>query len=293
MALEERDPHTGYTTTGHEWNGIKELNTPVPRVVYFFLIVTAIFSFIYWVLMPAWPLGLTYTKGLLGIDQRTTVTESLERAALEREVWTRRIETENYQAIQNDPKLMTIVRQTGRTVFGDNCAACHGFDAKGSKGFPNLTTSSWLWGGDPEAIAETIRVGINSAHPKTRAGQMLAFGRDRILKSDEVDNVVDYVQSLSDPNISKQVPVAKLEAGRAIFAANCASCHGDDGKGKTEVGAPNLTDKIWIYGGDAQSILTTVWNGRQGHMPTWENRLNPVERKILALYIFDLRSRGP
>jgi cytochrome c oxidase cbb3-type subunit 3 len=293
MALEERDPHTGYTTTGHEWNGIKELNTPVPRVVYFFLIVTAIFSFIYWVLMPAWPLGLTYTKGLLGIDQRTTVTESLERAALEREVWTRRIETENYQAIQNDPKLMTIVRQTGRTVFGDNCAACHGFDAKGSKGFPNLTTSSWLWGGDPEAIAETIRVGINSAHPKTRAGQMLAFGRDRILKSDEVDNVVDYVQSLSDPNISKQVPVAKLEAGRAIFAANCASCHGDDGKGKPEVGAPNLTDKIWIYGGDAQSILTTVWNGRQGHMPTWENRLNPVERKILALYIFDLRSRGP
>jgi cytochrome c oxidase cbb3-type subunit 3 len=293
MALEERDPHTGYTTTGHEWNGIKELNTPVPRVVYFFLIVTAIFSFIYWVLMPAWPLGLTYTKGLLGIDQRTTVTESLERAALEREVWTRRIETENYQAIQNDPKLMTIVRQTGRTVFGDNCAACHGFDAKGSKGFPNLTTSSWLWGGDPEAIAETIRVGINSAHPKTRAGQMLAFGRDRILKSDEVDNVVDYVQSLSDPNISKQVPVAKLEAGRAIFAANCASCHGDDGKGKPEVGAPNLTDKIWIYGGDAQSILTTVWNGRQGHMPTWENRLSPVERKILALYIFDLRSRGP
>jgi cytochrome c oxidase cbb3-type subunit 3 len=293
MALEERDPHTGYMTTGHEWNGIKELNTPVPRVVYFFLIVTAIFSFIYWVLMPAWPLGLTYTKGLLGIDQRTTVTESLERAALEREVWTRRIETENYQAIQNDPKLMTIVRQTGRTVFGDNCAACHGFDAKGSKGFPNLTTSSWLWGGDPEAIAETIRVGINSAHPKTRAGQMLAFGRDRILKSDEVDNVVNYVQSLSDPNISKQVPAPKLEAGRAIFAANCASCHGDDGKGKPEVGAPNLTDKIWIYGGDAQSILTTVWNGRQGHMPTWENRLSPVERKILALYIFDLRSRGP
>jgi cytochrome c oxidase cbb3-type subunit III len=293
MALEERDPHTGYTTTGHEWNGIKELNTPVPRVVYFFLIVTAIFSFIYWVLMPAWPLGLTYTKGLLGIDQRTTVAESLKRAALAREVWTRRIETESYQAIQNDPKLMTIVRQTGRTLFGDNCAACHGFDAKGGKGFPNLTTSSWLWGGDPEAIAETIRVGINSAHPKTRAGQMLAFGRDRILKPDELDNVVDYVQFLSDPDIAKKIPSTKLEAGKAIFAANCATCHGDDGKGKTEVGAPNLTDKFWVYGGDAQSILTTVRNGRQGHMPTWENRLSPVERKILALYIFDLRSRGP
>src|SRR5215510_2075942 len=208
MAVDERDPHTGYTTTGHEWNGIKELNTPVPRVVYFFLIVTALFSVVYWVLMPAWPLGLTYTKGLLGIDQRTTVTEALKQAALEREVWTRRIGTESYQAIQNDPKLMTIVRQTGRTLFGDNCAACHGFDAKGGKGFPNLTTSSWLWGGDPETIAETIRVGINSAHPNTRAGQMLAFGRDRILQPDEVDNVVDYVQSLSDPNISKQIPAA-------------------------------------------------------------------------------------
>ena len=176
MALDERDPHTGYMTTGHEWNGIKELNTPVPRVVYFFLIVTALFSVIYWVLMPAWPLGLTYTKGLLGIDQRTTVTESLKRAASEREAWTRRIGTESYQAIQNDPKLMTIVRQTGRTLYGDNCAACHGFDAKGGKGFPNLTTASWLWGGNPETIAETIRVGINSAHPNTRSGQMLAFG---------------------------------------------------------------------------------------------------------------------
>lgn len=293
MALDERDPHTGYMTTGHEWNGIKELNTPVPRVVYFFLIVTALFSVIYWVLMPAWPLGLTYTKGLLGIDQRTTVTESLKRAASEREAWTRRIGTESYQAIQNDPKLMTIVRQTGRTLFGDNCAACHGFDAKGGKGFPNLTTASWLWGGDPETIAETIRVGINSAHPKTRAGQMLAFGRDRILQPTDVDNVVDYVLSLSDPAASKQIPPAKLEAGKAIFAANCAACHGDGGKGKLEVGAPDLTDKFWIYGGDAQSIAASVWNGRQGHMPTWENRLSAVERKILTLYLVDLRSPSP
>jgi cytochrome c oxidase cbb3-type subunit III len=112
------------------------------------------------------------------------------------------------------------------------------------------------------------------------------------LQPAEVDNVVDYVQALSDPDIAKQIPPTKLEAGRAVFAANCATCHGDDGKGKTEVGAPNLTDKIWIYGGDAQSILTTVRNGRQGHMPTWENRLSAVERKILALYIFGLRSPG-
>src|SRR5215813_7172996 len=205
MALEERDPYTGYTTTGHEWNGIKELNTPVPRVVYFFLAVTALFSVIYWVLMPAWPLGVTYTKGLLGIDQRTTVTESLKQAAIEREVWTRRIGAESYQAIQNDPKSMTIVRQTGRTLFGDNCAACHGFNAKGGRGFPNLTTASWLWGGDPEAIAETI-----------------GFGRDQILQRADLENVVGYVLSLSNPSASALAPLEKREAGKTVFVANCA-----------------------------------------------------------------------
>ena len=291
MAVDERDPHTGYMTTGHEWNGIKELNTPVPRAVYFFLIVTVLFSFIYWVLMPAFPLGVTYTKGLLGIDQRTTVMESLKQATLEREAWTRRIGTESYQAIQADPDLMKIVRQTGHTLFGDNCAACHGFNAKGGKGFPDLTTSSWLWGGDPATIAETIRVGINSTHPNTRVGQMLAFGRDNLLPPSDVDNVVSYVESPVRPSASKQIPPATLEAGKATFAASCASCHGDDGKGKLDVGAPDLTDKFWIYGGDANSILTSVRSGRQGHMPSWERRLRAVERKILALYLVDLRSR--
>ena len=185
MAVEERDPYTGYMTTGHEWNGIKELNTPVPRPVYFFLIVTALFAVVYWVLMPAWPLGVTYTKGLLGIDQRTTVAESLKQATIERNVWAKRIEAESFKEIQADPRLMDTVRQTGRTLFGDNCAACHGSNAQGGIGFPNLTTASWLWGGDPESIAETIRVGINSAHPQGRTSQMMAFGRDQMLKKGE------------------------------------------------------------------------------------------------------------
>jgi cytochrome c oxidase cbb3-type subunit III len=290
MAVDERDTHTGYMTTGHEWNGIKELNTPVPRAVYFFLILTALFAFICWALMPAWPLGLTYTKGLLGIDQRTTVMESLQQATLQREAWTRRIGMESYQAIQADPRLMTIVRRAGHTLFGDNCAACHGFNAKGGKGFPDLTSASWLWGGDPEAIAETIRVGINTSHPKSRIGQMLAFGRDRMLQPADVDNVVGYVQSLSDPAAARQIPPATLEAGKATFATTCSACHGDDGKGKRDVGAPDLTDKHSIYGSDAQSILTSVWSGRQGQMPSWEGRLSAADRKILTLYILDLRS---
>jgi cytochrome c oxidase cbb3-type subunit 3 len=291
VAVTERDPHTGYLTTGHEWNGIKELNTPVPRPVYFFLITTAVFSLGYWILFPAFPLGWTYTKGLLGVDQRAAVNEALQRASLDRESWTKQIETKDYRTIQTDPALMTIVRQTGRTLFGDNCAACHGLHAKGSKGFPNLTTESWLWGGDPEKIAETIRVGINSGHPSTRVAQMLAFGRDKILPRTDVENVVSYIQSLSDPAAVKQVPQQRLDSGKTIFAANCTSCHGDDGKGKSDLGAPDLTDHNWIHGGDPQSIFTTVWHGRQGQMPAWENRLSSLERKILALYLVDLRSR--
>jgi cytochrome c oxidase cbb3-type subunit 3 len=289
MAVEERDSHTGYLTTGHEWNGIKELNTPVPRAVYFFLLAAFLYSVVYWILMPAWPVGVTYTKGLLGLDQRTTVQDTLKQAALDRSAWTKQIEAKSYQDIQADPALMTIVRKTGRTLFGDNCAACHGFNAKGGIGFPNLTTTSWLWGGDPESIAETIRVGINSSHPDSRTSQMPAFGHDQIIKPAEVDKVVAFMRSLSDPSTAKSAKPGDVEAGKEIFAANCAACHGEDAKGKADMGAPNLTDKFWIYGGDTQTIINTVWNGRQGRMPTWEGRLTPLDRKILALYLVDQR----
>jgi cytochrome c oxidase cbb3-type subunit 3 len=293
VALMERDPHTGYLTTGHEWNGIKELNTPVPRAVYFFLIATALFAIGYWILMPAWPLGVTYTKGLLGIDQRKIVSQSLQQAALDRSVWTKRVEEESFDAIRADAGLMKTVRDTGRTLFGDNCAACHGINAKGGKGFPNLTTSSWLWGGSPEQIAETIRVGVNSTHPKTRSSQMLAFGHDQILQRKDIENVVAYVQTLSNPSAPKEAPAASIESGRTVFAANCASCHGEQGKGNPELGVPDLTDQIWLYGGDAQTIYTTIWGGRQGHMPTWESRLTALDRKILTLYLVDLRRVTP
>lgn len=289
MGVIERDDYTGKTTTGHEWNGIKELNTPVPRLVYFFLIVTFLFSVGYWILMPAWPVGVTYTKGLLGSDQREILAESLKEATLDRASWTQRVENESYKDILADKTLMRSVRETGHTLFGDNCAACHGAKALGNKGFPNLTTTSWLWGGDPDAIAETIRVGINTAHPQTRTSQMLAFGRDGVLKPNEVDEVVAFVRSLSNPAAAKGIDAKRLEAGKALFAANCASCHGENATGNTELGAPNLTDKFWIYGGDLQSVTDTVWGGRQGHMPSWDGRLSPLDRKILTLYLTDLR----
>src|SRR6516164_7673659 len=295
MAVEhepERHPFTGYLTTGHEWNGITELNTPVPRAVYFFLTIAFLFSLGYWVLMPAWPLGSSYTKGLLGIDQRKIVAASLGEAEKDRSTWTAKVTSGSYAAILADPKLMADVRETGHTLFGSNCAPCHGLDARGGPGFPNLTTSSWLWGGKPEDIFNTIRVGINSAHKDTHVSQMPAFGRDQMLPGGDIMKVVTFVYSLSHPD-AKNIDPKEVEAGKKIFAANCVSCHGEDAKGNPELGAPNLTDKFWIYGGNLEGIDTTVWGGRQGLMPTWENRLSEVDRKILTLYLLDKRTATP
>ncbi len=291
MAVGERDPYTGHLTTGHEWNGIKELNAPVPRVVYFFLTVTALFALVYWVLMPSWPLGTTYFRGLLASDQRAVVRQSLREATLDRAQWTDGIAKESFAQIQTDPRLMEVARETGRSLFGDNCAACHGRDARGNRGFPNLAGRSWLWGGTPEAIAETIRVGVNSTHPDSRTSQMPAFGRDGLLSLKDIENVVAYVRTLSDLPIDN-ASLDKIAAGKSIFAANCAACHGEDGKGNTEVGSRNLTDRSFLYGSDTQSLVTTVFNGRQGHMPTWEHRLSSLDRKILTLYLIDLQSAG-
>lgn len=290
MAVGERDPHTGHMTTGHEWNGIKELNTPVPRVVLFFLAATFLFALGYWILLPAWPTGISYTKGLLGIDQRKIVADSLSTADAERMRWARRLMERNVPAIKADAPLMAIVRETGPRLFGDNCAACHGRHAQGGPGYPAIGRAPWLWGGDPETLVETIRVGINSGHPDTRVSQMLAFGRDQMLPREDILNVATYVRSLS--GMTDGATPAMVQAGKAVFAANCVACHGEDARGNHEVGAPDLTDKFWIYGGDLQTVYATIFNGRQGQMPSWEGRLSPLERGILVLYLLDLRQQN-
>lgn len=293
MGSEKHDPVTGRMTTGHEWNGIEELDTPVPRVVLFFLAVTALFSLVYWLLMPAWPLGVTYTRGLLGIDQRQVVARQVEDAVAARAAWSERIAAaDDISALAADEALMRHVRETGRTLFIDNCGVCHGVAGAGGPGYPNLATGAWLWGGDLETLAETIRVGINSTHDETRIAQMMAFGRMGILDRDEVRNVAAYVRSLSGQELS-QAERARLDASAAVYADNCAACHGDDATGVAELGAPDLTDDVWIYGGDAQSVFTSIHAGREGHMPHWEGRLSPVDIRLLALYVAALAEDGP
>lgn len=288
MGVSERDPHSGHQTTGHEWNGIKELNTPVPWPVWFFLIATGLFAVVYWVLMPAWPLGRTYTQGLLGTDQRAIVTRQVTRANEDRASWTSRIAALDVKQIRADPTLMKAVRDDGHRLFGDNCAACHGSDAGGNKGFPNLIDGDWLWGGSPDQIAETIAVGINSpAATNSRASQMLAFGRDGILDNDAVIAVTDYVRSLTDPGVARGAGAKSVAAGRAVFAANCVACHGPDARGNQSLGAPDLADRTWLYGGDAQSVYTSINDGRRGEMPAWGERLSAVDRKLLLVWLLD------
>ena len=285
MEVEEVDSVSGRNTTGHVWNGIKELDTPIPRGVLLFLIATHIFALVWWVLLPTWPIGKTYTKGLLGVDQKTVVEEALREGVETRASWVRKIESLPYDQIQADPRLMAIVRSTGNQLFGDNCAACHGRDGKGGANYPNLADDDWIWGGGPENIHQTITVGVNSRHAETRVGMMPAFGKDEMLDRQQVRDVAAFVISLSASATSTAENADQVDKGREVFAITCAACHGDNAKGNPEMGAPNLTDSHWIYGGGLQTIIDTIHGGRQGHMPTWDERFSPSEIKILALYV--------
>ena len=293
MEVTERDPVSGRETTGHEWNGIKELDTPVPRGVLMFLIVTHIWAIAWWFFVPAWPLGTTYTKGFLGVDQKQTVEARCVEGQRERSAWMNRIETEDYDTILADEALMQTVRSTGRQLFGDNCAACHGRDGKGRTNYPDLTDDDWLWGGGPELIEQTMRVGINTRHPESRIGQMPAFGRDEMLDRNQVRDVAAYVYSLTNPDYSTPENIDRIEAGPGGLPDDLRACHGENAQGNRDVGAPNLTDAYWIYGGDLDTIIASVHGGRQGHMPTWDERLTPAEIRTLALYVHDFGTQQP
>ncbi|WP_322989014.1 cytochrome-c oxidase, cbb3-type subunit III [Hoeflea sp.] len=283
MSIIERDPVTGHITTGHNWNGIKELNTPIPRIVIAFIIVTHLYALIAWVLLPTWPLGQTYTKGLLGIDQRNDVETDIARADAARADWTTALATQDFDRIQANADLMAKATATAAALFGQNCQACHGKEGTGGPGFPQLSDNTWLWGGTMEEVAETIRVGVNSTHPDSHFAQMPAFGRDQMLDRSQISTLTDYVMSLSDgvqPDDSSE--------GAVLFQDNCAACHGEDALGVEGTGAPNLTDADWLYGGDKNTIHTTLMNGRQGQMPSWADRLSEAQIKMLAIYVVNL-----
>ena len=279
------DQISGKTTTGHEWDGIKELNTPLPRwwVTTFYLCI--IWAFGYWIVYPAWPMVTGFTTGVLHYSSRADV--AVELANLEKIRGDKMVAlgAASLADIEKDPALLALARARGKTVFGDNCAACHGSGAAGAKGFPNLNDDDWLWGGSLDQIMQTIQYGARSGHAQTHEGQMLAFGKDGTLKKEEIVTVANYVRSLSGLPTR---PGYDAAAGAKIFADNCTTCHGDAGKGNQDVGAPNLTDKIWLYGSDEATIIETVTNGRAGVMPAWVGRLDPSTIKAMAVYVHSL-----
>ena len=281
----EVDSVSGTATTGHAWDGIKELNTPLPRWWVITFYITIIWAIGYWIVYPAWPTISSNTKGLFGYSSRADVAVELANLEKIRGAKMAALATASLADIEKDPQMLALARAKGKTVFGDNCAACHGTGAAGAKGFPNLNDDDWLWGGSLEQIQQTLLYGVRSGHPKTREGQMLAFGKDGVLKPAEIVTVANYVRELAGLP-TRQGYDAK--AGAKIFAENCVACHGDNAKGNPEVGAPNLTDKIWLYGSDEATLIETITNGRAGVMPAWECRLDPTTIKAMAVYVHSL-----
>ena len=280
-APREKDEHTGTETTGHEWDGIKELDTPLPRWWLWIFYATIVWAIGYWILMPAWPGLHGYTHGLLHNSARAQVVQDLKDLAAQRGAAGAKLRTATLEQIEADPKLQAYALEEGQSIFGDNCATCHGQSGTGGKGYPNLRDDVWLWGGSLEDIAHTITVGVRSGDPNARNSMMPAFGRDGILPAAQVDDLTEYVVAISH----RPADAAAVARAAPVFQANCAVCHGPAGKGNQAFGAPNLTDADWLYGSDRASIHDQIWNGHGGVMPAWGHRFDAATIKALAVYI--------
>lgn len=286
MAERKRiDEPTGTETVGHEWDGIEELDTPMPRWWLWTLYATIAWAIVYTVLYPAWPMISSATAGTLGWSSRGQLEAEMKAEADRKRPVELALAQIPIERLPEDSKLLNAAVQGGAAAFKVNCVQCHGSGAAGTKGYPNLNDDDWLWGGDLKAIHKTLENGIRQPGDKqTRTSQMPAFGRDGILQPNEIQFLTSYVRTLS----GAEKPGAASQRGAALFAVNCAACHGAGGKGNRTLGAPNLTDKIWLYGGDRASIAETITNARYGIMPAWGQRLDPVTVKMLAAYVHSL-----
>lgn len=284
MTAPRKDEVTGTETTGHEWDGIEELNNPLPRWWLWVFLVTILWAIVYWIFMPAWPLISDHTRGYLGYSQRASVAESIAEARLAQQGYVERLTKASLSEIEADPDLLAFALGGGRSAFAVNCSQCHGSGAAGAKGYPNLNDDDWLWGGTLDQIEHSIRYGIRSAHAETRVSEMPAFVRDGILQPPQAQDLAEYVLSLSQ----HATDTAAATRGQTLFADNCAACHGEAGRGNKELGAPNLADSLWLYGGDRATIVETITNSRRGVMPNWDGRLDPLTIKQLTIYIHSL-----
>jgi cytochrome c oxidase cbb3-type subunit 3 len=283
---ERIDEATGTSTVGHEWDGIEELNTPLPRWWLWTFYASIVWALVYAILYPAWPMIHGATEGVLGWSSRGQLEQELAADARRRAPTVEAIAATGIGDLPARPELMQAAVQGGGAAFRVHCVQCHGSGGAGVKKlYPSLTDDDWLWGGDLPTIQYTITHGIrNPDHKDTRMSLMPAFGRDGILEPAQIADVVSYVRTIS----RQDKPGASSARGAALFEANCSVCHGARGEGGRQVGAPRLTDAIWLYGGDRDSLTATISQPRNGVMPRWGERLDPVTIKMLAAYVYSL-----
>ncbi len=283
MSHKHIDDVTGVETTGHEWDGIRELNNPLPRWWLWTFYACIIWSVGYVIAYPAIPLITGATKGVLGYSSRAEVAADISAARAAQGVYLERIAATPVEEISADAELLQFAIAGGSSAFKVNCAACHGAGAQGSAGYPNLNDDDWLWGGTIDQVYHTIAHGVRySGDPDTRDSMMPAFGE--ILEPAQIREVAAYVMGLTgtpaDPSL--------VETGKAVFAENCVACHGETAQGTQELGAPNLADAIWFYGSTEAEIIAQINNPKHGAMPAWVERLGEPTIKQLAVYVHAL-----
>jgi cytochrome c oxidase cbb3-type subunit 3 len=275
------------TTTGHEWDGIKELNNPLPRWWLWTFYACTVWAIGYSIAYPAWPLINGATPGLLKASTRADVAADIQKFKDANGPIEAKLATADLTMISADPELGPYAVNAGKAIFATWCAQCHGAGAQGSPGlgYPSLIDNDWIWGGSIEDIHTTITHGVRNAEDDdARFSEMPAFGRDELLERPQIDEVVQYVRQIS----GQDADATLASAGATVFEENCATCHGDDGMGIRELGAPNLTDRIWLYGGDVETLTYTVINARGGVMPHWNERLNEAQIRAVATYVHGL-----
>ena len=285
MSKPRLDDATGVETVGHEWDGIEELNNPLPRWWLWSFYACIVFAIGYSIAYPSWPLIAKGTEGALGWSSRGQLDDEMKAEAARRAGLMAQLDAASIEQIAADPRLRRAAIDGGRAAFKVNCIQCHGNGAAGSAGYPNLNDDDWLWGGDAAAIHQTLLHGIRQpGDDATRISQMPAFGRDGILTAAQVQDVVSHVRVIA----GDEKPSASAQRGAELYTANCAVCHGVGGEGDRAFGAPKLADAIWLFGGDRKSLTNTITNARYGVMPSWGNRLDPVTVKMLATYVHSL-----
>lgn len=280
------DEPTGTSTVGHEWDGIEELNTPLPRWWLWTFYACIAWAAVYVVLYPAWPMVNSATQGVLGWSSRSDLGRELAGHAAHRAPIVNAIAATPIVDLPVRHELMEAAIQGGSAAFKVHCVQCHGAGGAGVVGlYPSLTDDDWLWGGDLAAIETTLTHGIrNPDHDQTRLNNMPAFGRDGLLTAAQIDDVVSHVRVIS----RQEKPGAASARGAALFETNCIACHGSNGEGNRDLGAPRLTDAVWLYGGSRAALARTIHNPRNGVMPRWNDKLDPVTIRMLATYVHSL-----